>query len=249
MKRTQISCLLFALVLSLSLLAGCSSTDTTTQSSEQSSETSAVESSVSSDENQSAAEQLLTDITGTYQELWPVLLADEYKQIWLDASAKFVGEDDAEATVQKLQSMVTATIYGEEAVSAYQDGDARYDCSFTQGVAQFQFDGTTIKGFDQSGSELFSHTYHFVGMEDINGMYEYESDDTDSGEFTYFCLAPDTSATTYHIEFRYGSDLEALAQYDAGSYAYWMASGISVDCDQDMIENCIELFCTENLSE
>ena len=58
----------------------------------------------------------------------------------------------------------------------------------------------------------------------------------------------DTNTTTYHIEFRYGSDLDALGQYDAGPYAYWLASGISTDYDQTMIENCIELFCTENLS-
>ena len=46
-----------------------------------------------------------------------------------------------------------------------------------------------------------------------------------------------------------GSDLDALGQYDAGNYAYWLASGISTDYDQAMVENCIELFCTENLSE
>ena len=86
-------------------------------------------------------------------------------------------------------------------------------------------------------------------MEEVRGLYEYESDDTNSGEFTYFCIAPDTSATTYHIEFRYGSDLNMLGQYSEGNYAYWLASGISTDYDQKMIENCIELFCTENLSE
>ena len=79
-------------------------------------------------------------------------------------------------------------------------------------------------------------------MEDIRGLYIYESDDADSGEFTYFCMAPDTMATTWHIEFRYGSDLDALKQY-------WLASGISVDYTADDVSNCIELFCTENLSE
>ena len=98
------------------------------------------------------------------------------------------------------------------------------------------------------GNELFSHTYHYIGMEPVRGLYEFESDDADSGEFTYFFLAPDTSAETYHIEFRYGSDADALSQYDAGDYAYWLASGISTDCDQTMIDNCIELFCTENLA-
>ena len=102
--------------------------------------------------------------------------------------------------------------------------------------------------FDKDGNVLFSHTYHYIGMEPVHGLYEFESDDADSGEFTYFFLAPDTSAETYHIEFRYGSDAEALSQYDTGEYAYWLASGISTDCDQTMIDNCIELFCTENLA-
>lgn len=150
----------------------------------------------------------------------------------------------------KLSSMVTGTVYGEEAVAPYANGGGVYDCSFTGGLSTLEFDGanSAIKGYDAAGNEIFSHTYHYVGMEEIRGLYEYESDDADSGEFTYFCMAPDTNTTTYHIEFRYGSDLDALGQYDAGPYAYWLASGISTDYDQTMIENCIELFCTENLS-
>lgn len=91
--------------------------------------------------------------------------------------------------------------------------------------------------------------FHYIGMEEIRGLYIYESDDADSGEFTYFCMAPDTMATTWHIEFCYGSDLDALKQYDAGEYAYWLASGIPVDCSEEDINNYINLFCTENLSE
>ncbi|MFR1849839.1 MAG: helix-turn-helix domain-containing protein [Clostridium sp.] len=71
---------------------------------------------------------------------------------------------------------------------------------------------------------------------------------TISGEFTYFCLAPDTPQSTYHIEFRYGSDLDELCKYDQGKYAYWMASGIPVDADEQMAKDAINLFCTENLS-
>ena len=150
----------------------------------------------------------------------------------------------------KLSSMVTGTVYGEEAVAPYANGGGVYDCSFTGGLSTLEFDGanSAIKGYDAAGNDIFSHPYPYVGMEEIRGLYEYESDDADSGEFTYFCMAPDTNTTTYHIEFRYGSDLDALGQYDAGPYAYWLASGISTDYDQTMIENCIELFCTENLS-
>lgn len=258
MKQKKLLSLFLALALSLSMLVGCgtSNTPASTSETQQSVSTEAAESSSkaaeeATDENEAAAEQLLVDLTGTYQELWPVILDNKYEQTWLDNCTELVGEDNAEAAYQKLASMVTGEIYGEEAVKAYADGNGVYDCSFTQDVNTVEFDGSTstIKGYDADGNELFSHTYHYVGMEEIRGLYEYESDDADSGEFTYFCLAPDTNDTTYHIEFRYGSDLEALGQYDAGDYAYWLASGISTEYDQTMIENCIKLFCTENLSE
>lgn len=202
------------------------------------------------EDSEAAAKQLLADLTGSYQELCPVILADEYTQTWLDDCEALVGEENAQAAYEKLSSMVSGEIYGEEAVDTYTDANGVYDCHFTEDVATFTFDDdtSTIQGYDANGSELFSHTYHYVGMEGIRGLYEYESDDENSGEFTYFCIAPDTSATTYHIELRYGSDLDQLGQYDQGAYAYWLGSGISVDCNQTMIDNCIKLFCEENLS-
>lgn len=265
MKQKKIISLALALVLALSMLAGCGNNNAASDASSASPAVS--ESSVSSevseasdsstasedaaDENETAAKQLLVDLTGSYQELWPVILDSQYEDIWLENCKKLVGEDNAQAAFDKLSSMVTGTVYGEEAVKAYADGGGAYDCSFTEGLSTVEFDGatSTIKGYDAEGSELFSHTYHYVGMEEVRGLYEYESDDADSGEFTYFCMAPDTNTTTYHIEFRYGSDLEALGKYDAGNYAYWLASGISTEYDQAMVENCIKLFCTENLSE
>ena len=243
------------LALSASLLVGCSSTASSvpvSASSAAESTVSSVEETASSavDENEAAAAQLLNDLTGSYQELWPVILADEYQQTWLDDCTALVGEENAEAAFEKLSSMVTGDVYGEDAVEAYANGGGAYFCGFTNDLATLTFDGetSTISGTDKDGNELFSHTYHYIGMEPVRGLYEFESDDADSGEFTYFFLAPDTSAETYHIEFRYGSDADALSQYDAGDYAYWLASGISTDCDQTMIDNCIKLFCTENLA-
>ena len=52
-----------------------------------------------------------------------------------------VGEENAEAAYEKLASMVSGTIYGEEAVEAYKDGNGVYDCSFTEGVNKLEFDG------------------------------------------------------------------------------------------------------------
>lgn len=257
MKHRKFAILFLALVLVLSLLAGCGNTSNSTPETQQLTSIVADESSTSAsteqeskvDENQAAARQLLLNLEGTYQELWPVVLADEYNQLWLDTSAELVGEENAEGAVEKMTSMVTGTVTGEEAVEAYKDGNMAYCCEFLQDVEQFIFNGTTISGVDKEGNELFSHSYHYVGMEEIRGLYVYESDDKDSGEFTYFCIAPDTMETTQHIEFRYGSNLDALGQYDAGNYAYWLASGISVDHTEEDVENCIILFCTENLSE
>ena len=105
------------LALSASLLVGCSSG---TASSVPVSASSAAESTVSSveetassavDENEAAAAQLLNDLTGSYQELWPVILADECKQTWLDDCIALVGEDNAEAAFEKLSSMVSRQFF------------------------------------------------------------------------------------------------------------------------------------------
>ena len=247
-----------ALALSASLLVGCGGAASSTAASTASSAAESLASSAASEaasseaeeDNEAAAAQLMKDLTGSYQELWPVILADENQQTWLDDCTALVGEDNAEGAFEKLSSMVTGEVYGEDAVKAYANGGGAYFCGFTQGLVTLTVDGenSVISGTDKDGNELFSHSYHYVGMEPVRGLYEFESDDADSGEFTYFYFAPDTSAETYHIEFRYGADADALGQYDAGDYAYWLASGIATDCDQTMIDNCIQLFCTENLA-
>lgn len=251
MKQRKIAALLMALLLTLSFLAGCGTTknnETTEGASSQGTET--IEQTSEADENTEAAEKLLNDLTGSYQELWPVLFADEYSQTWLDDAAAFVGEENAEGAVEMLRSMVTADIHGEDAVSKYAQhpDETAYDCSFAEGLVTLTVNGTTISGKDSEGNELFSHTYHYIGMEDQRGLYEFESDDADSGEFTYFFFAPDTPQETYHIEFRYGNDKDAMETYDAKKYAYWLPSGISANYNRKMIEDCIQLFCAENLA-
>lgn len=210
MKHKKVLSLMLTFALSFSMLVGCGnnasnttqSTDTKAASTEaENTETESNESTDAADatdtdseteaaDQEAEANQLLVDLTGTYQELWPVILADEYTQTWIDDCAELVGEDNAQAAFDKLSSMVTGELYGEEAVEAYADGNGVYDCSFTQDLDTIEFDGSTstIKGYDAAGNELFSHTYHYVGMEDVRGLYEYESDDADSGEFTYFCI-------------------------------------------------------------
>lgn len=109
-------------------------------------------------DNEADADQLLKDLTGSYQELWPVILADDYTQTWIDDCKEFVGEDDVEAAYEKLKSMVTGEVYGEEAVKAYENGGGAYFCGFIQDMATVEFDGDTktIKGYDKDEKELFS---------------------------------------------------------------------------------------------
>ena len=54
-----------------------------------------------------AAEQLVADLTGSYQELWPVILAAQYIQPWLDNCKELVGKENAQAAFYKLLSMVS----------------------------------------------------------------------------------------------------------------------------------------------
>ena len=138
------------LALSVSLLAGCGSTAASPVSSAASTAAESTTSSVVSettsaaaDENVAAAAQLLNDLTGSYQELWPVILADEYQQTWLDDCTALVGEENAEAAFEKLSSMVTGDVYGEDAVEAYANGGGAYFCGFTNDLATLTFDGET----------------------------------------------------------------------------------------------------------
>jgi hypothetical protein len=200
-----------------------------------------------------AAAQLLEDVKGTYVALFPVITAPEYDQLWLDPCAAVMGEEAAPEVAEMLKAACNGTIYGQEAVDAFGDGSngAQFDCLFINGVDQITFDGTTISG-SLEGEEVFKHEYAYVGPLSLAGMMEgtlYETADADAGEFRYFYMMPDTPATTYHLEFRYGSDVDALTQYNEGPYAYWLAAGFPVDADEAMIENVVTLFCEENLAE
>lgn len=202
---------------------------------------------------QAAAAQLLTDVKGTYDELFTVLSDPAYDQLWIDNCAAIVGDKAAPETAMMLKNSCMGKLYGQEAVAAYSKNpeSAQFDCFFINGVTQFVFDGNQIAGLDENGKELFRHEYTFAREASIAGMlngYLYETADEDAGAFRCFLLLPDTPGTTWHIEFRYGSDAEAMTLYDKGPLAYWLAAGIPADRDQQMIENVIHLFCEENLA-
>jgi len=207
--------------------------------------------SEAADDTTEAAE-LLENIKGTYEPLFPIITQPEYDQLWLDPCTAVVGEDVAPQMAEMLKTACNGTIYGQEAIDAFGDGSngAQFDCLFINGVSVITFNGSTIKGADESGNQVFSHEYAYAGKLSLAGMMEgylYETADADAGEFKYFYMMPDTPATTFHLEFRYGSNVDDLAKYNEGPYAYWLAAGFPVDADADTVKNVIELFCLENM--
>ena len=205
-------------------------------------------------EGSSEAAELLENIKGTYEPLFPVITKPEYDQLWLDPCMAIVGEEAAPQAAEMLKAACNGTIYGQEAIEAFGDGSngAQFDCLFIGGVSTITFDGATISGADESGNQVFSHEYAYTGKLVLGGMMEgylYETADENAGEFKYFYMMPDTPATTFHLEFRYGSNVDDLTKYNEGPYAYWLAAGLPVDADEETIKNVITLFCEENLAE
>ncbi len=200
------------------------------------------------------AAALLEEVKGTYTALFPVITAPEYDELWLAPCAEALGEEMAPMAAEMLKSACYGKLYGQEAVDAYTADPAatQFCCEFIGGVSTITFDGNVISGADENGVQVFSHEYAYAGPLSLAGAMEgylFETADGDAGEFRYFFMMPDTPASTYHLEFRYGSDVDALTEYAEGPYAYWLAAGISVDADREMIENVITLFCVENLAE
>ena len=210
--------------------------------------------SFAKEDEAAAADALLEAVKGTYTPLFPVITDAKDDDIWLKPCVEALGEEMAPAAAEALKAACNGTIYGQEAVEAFGDGSngAQFDCLFINGVSNITFDGKTISGTDENGKTVFSHEYAYAGKLSLGGMMDgllYETADADAGEFRYFFMMPDTPATTYHLEFRYGSNVEDLAKYNEGPYAYWLAAGFPADADEELIRKVITLFCEENLAE
>lgn len=230
-------------------LAGCSQSQPASDSSTQQESSSSQVESAQASGLEAEAEQLLSDLTGSYQELFPVLFEEQYDQLWINDSAAVVGEADAASTAEMLKGSVGGDIWGEEAIEAYGEEGGPFYCGWLNGLSELTIDGDTmeISGTDAAGKELFSSTYHFSGM--AGDLYVFESDDAAADDYAYFAFLPDTPDSTYHIEFRHGSNDADFGEWMEGEYAYWMAAGIPTDYTQTLIEDSIKLFCDENLAE
>lgn len=205
---------------------------------------------------------LLNGLTDTYQQLFEgVTFNGKYNHYWHDYTATIVGESNADATVAQLKNHINGSLYGQAAVTAYKanPASAQFFCGFTGDVATITFNGSQISGYQADGTEIFSHAYQYVGEDHVYmdgkavmDAWVFQSLDGNTDQFKYFFMCGDTPDTTYHIEFRYGSERgENLNQFYSGDCAYWMAAGIPTsalqDSDETLLENVIALFCLENM--
>ncbi|MBQ8072953.1 MAG: hypothetical protein IJ231_04215 [Clostridia bacterium] len=205
------------------------------------------------------------DIAGengtTYVSLFDTIVTEEWNPLWQDYIGAVMGEDTAPAMTAALQGSVTSNLHGEDAIAAFANGGYAFDCHFINGARSLTFKDHTVTILKDDGTQE-THTYEYQGKINIGEgetmMYQgteismafpvdvYKSTD-EAGEFNYFMMREDTMDTTWHLEFRYGSDLEALQGYMVGPYAYWLAAGIDANADADTIDNVIALFCLENM--
>lgn len=200
------------------------------------------------------ADDVLPGIAGesgtTYMPLFDCILKDEYNSYWHDYCAAVAGENGNLAQlVEYLQQSCNGNVYGQE-------GLTQYCCDFINGAESITVNGNRITVKNSAGDTISDSEYTYQGpvtIGDPNTLYHftaylYRAVDSSIPEvFRYFLFRDDAPDTTYHIEFRYGSNLDALKGLVTGEYAYWLAAGIPVNADETMIENCIALFCVENL--
>ena len=197
----------------------------------------------------------------TYVSLFDRIISDRWTPVWVDYVAAVVGEDAAADMTAALQGAVTSELYGEAAVTAFAGGGYAFACDFINGAQRITFKDNTVTVLKTDGASE-THSYEYLGQYNIGDgetmAYQgmeismafpvdvYKSSD-EAGEFNYFLLMGDTMAETYHIEFRYGRDLDELRCYLVGPYAYWLAAGIDESADDDTIDRVIRLFCLENM--
>ena len=205
--------------------------------------------------------EFLYALSETYQPLFEgATFETKHDHYWKDYAAAVVGKNTAEEI--KAAEMMKSSIGADSSVIGKENGSA-FCCAFTNDIARLSFHGSVITGYDTDGNVVFSHSYkylregHLYGPDPENpekkipymNLTIFKTDDENSGEFAYFAMCDDTPSTTYHIEFRYGSDVDELEQMYSGDYAYWLAAGIPTSADETMISNVIALFCAENLAE
>lgn len=203
----------------------------------------------------------------TYKGLFaPTILKSEYDSIWLKYITPLMGSEKAEETAEMLKSSISGPTYGKN-LSAEQKKMGLFNCELHPEATLLTFAVDNGKYTLSDGTNTY--TYEYIGISHMgknddwhsffpNSFPEgtthsfdcavYKAKEEKAGEYKYVLLCPDTPEETYHIEFRYGSNINDLQSALNGEYAFWLAAGIPSDADSTMIENVIKLFVEENLS-
>lgn len=209
-------------------------------------------------ETKISGEEFLKEVIGEYVPLFEgATFEEKYDHYWHDYSAAVAGESVADMCVSMMKTAIGASVYGENA-------GEEFFCGFTADVERIAFggdNGTDIT-FTLKNGKTVKHTYSFVKDATASGIVEgmdwgvdgylYKSNDGNKDEFTYIFMCPDTPATTYHLEFRYGDSEENVLKLTEGKYKNWLAAGLSAaafeDPNETLLQQVIGLFVIENLS-
>ena len=213
---------------------------------------------IATTEEKISGEEFLKEVIGEYVPLFEgATFESKYDHYWHDYSSAVAGESMADMCVGMMKTAIGASAYGENA-------GEEFFCGFTANVERITFagdNGTDIT-FTLKNGKTVKHTYSFVkdatasgvveGMEWGVDGYLYKSNDGNKDEFTYIFMCPDTPATTYHLEFRYGDSEENVLKLTDGKYKNWLAAGVSAsaleDPNETLLQQVIALFVIENLS-
>ena len=208
-------------------------------------------------ETTTIGKDFLKNVIGEYQPLFEGATFDaKYDHYWHDYSAAVAGESSADICAAMMKKGIGATTYGPEA-------GENFFCGFAADVVTISFagtDGNEITFTKKDGSTV-KHTYEYVKDVPATGVVEgqdwsvdgylYKSKDDNKDDFTYVYMCPDTPATTYHLEFRYGDTEENVLKMTEGKYKNWLAAAISTaamkDPKETEIQKVIALFVLENV--
>lgn len=197
-----------------------------------------------------SGDEFIKSLKGTYVELFSpnTCLNPKYDNLWKSETQKHVEASKSDSIIAVIQGGCLSKTTGMEAIAYNQQNSSmQFCCAFLQGVNRFEIKGNRISGYGVDNKLVFSHQYKFKEM-DGNGNYIFESADYNRDEFRYFWFMPDSPKSTFHIEFRYGSDKAQLSLMTEGKYAFWMAAGVR-EHHEDEWRKSIVLFVNERLKE
>ena len=203
--------------------------------------------------------EFLKNVIGEYVPLFEgATFETKYDHYWHDFTSAVIGESMADYGVSMMKKAIGAATYGDQATSDF-------FCGYANDVTKVAFggaDGTEVTFTRKDGSTV-KHTYEFVKKADASGAteagqqmnmngYLYKSKDNNTDDFAYLFMCPDTPATTYHLEFRWGDTEENILKLTDGKYKNWLAAGLSAgaltDPNETLLQQVIALFVIENVS-